>query len=294
MEKYYPELLTKDGMKIILDQMTYSICWIIRKEKNYEIGFFIYIKYKNKKIPVLMTKYNILDNYKYNILYVIINNKAKIIKLGNVKYQNKNYDISLMEIKVNEEDNIKFIEIDDNIFNNEIENEYYKKPIYIIQNNKKNISVSFGIIEGLIKTDIKYSCYINSNSKGLPIFDLNNNKIIGIHQSKLKLNKGILFNNIIKKFKSDKNEINLLINVDEYEINRKIYFMDNYDDYHNNLKELNDLNTELYINNIKCKYSKYFIPSKEGKYIIKLKFNIKIKDCSYMFSNCKNIENINI
>ena len=147
-----------------------------------------------------MTKYNILDIYEDNILNVIINNKAKIIKLSDTRYENKEYDISLIEIKVNEEDNIKFIEIDDNIFNNKIENEYYKKPIYIIQNNKKNISVSFGIIEGLIKTDIKYSSYINSNSKGLPIFDLNNNKIIGIHQSKLKLNKGILFNNIFYQY----------------------------------------------------------------------------------------------
>ena len=116
-----------------------------------------------------MTNYNILDNYKYNILNIIINNKMKTIKLGNVKYQNKNYDISLMEIKVNEEDNIQFIEIDDNIFNKEIENDYYKKPIYIIQNNKKNISVSFGIIKGLNKITIKYSGYINYGFKGLPI-----------------------------------------------------------------------------------------------------------------------------
>ena len=41
------------------------------------------------------------------------------------------------------------------------------------------------------------------------------------------------------------------------------------------LKELNESNVELYINNIKYKYDKYFIPKKKGNYI-KLKFIIKI------------------
>ena len=43
--------------------------------------------------------------------------------------------------------------------------------------------------------------------------------------------------------------------------------------FHDNLKELNELNTELYINNKKYKYKKYFIPEKEGIYSILLKFN---------------------
>jgi len=302
MEEYYSKLVTKNELKIILEQMIHSICWIIKKEKNYEIGFFINIKYKDKKIPVLMTKYKLIDRYNDKNLNVIINNMTKIIKLGDAIYQNREYDLTLVEIKLNEKNNIKFIEIDDNIFNNDLENDYYKKPIYILQENKKDISVSFGKIEGIIKNDIKYSCYINSNSKSLPIFDLENNKIIGIYQSKSKYNKGILIKNIIKDFtkifkngmERKKNEINLLINIDKCEINKEIYFMDYYDNYHNNLKELNDSNTELYINNIKYKYNKYFIPKNEGKYNIKLKFNINIKDCSYMFANCVNIEKINL
>ena len=302
MEEYYPRNVRKDKLEIILEQMNNSICKIIKKERNYEIGFFINIKYKNKKIPVLMTKYNIIGIDKDKILNVIINNKTKIIKLGDARYQNKEYDLTLVEIKLNEKDNIKFIEIDDNIFNKELENDYYKKPIYIIQDNKKDISVSFGIIEGIIKNYIKYSCYINYDTKIIPVFNIENNKIIGIHLNKSNNNKGILIKNIIKDFmkifkngiKRKKNEINLLINIDKPEINKEIYFMDNYDNYHNNLKELNDLNTELYINNIKYKYSKYFIPKNEGKYNIKLKFNINIKECSYIFANCKNIEDINL
>ena len=44
----------------------------------------------------------------------------------------------------------------------------------------------------------------------------------------------------------------------------------------------------------KVEYKKYFNPDKEGIYIIKLKFNIYIKDCSFMFCNCYNIINIDL
>ena len=61
--------------------------------------------------------------------------------------------------------------------------------------------------------------------------------------------------------------------------------------HHDFLKELNESNTELYINNKKYKYEKYFIPEKEGDYNILLKFNILMTDCSFMFYNCGNIIN---
>ena len=64
--------------------------------------------------------------------------------------------------------------------------------------------------------------------------------------------------------------------------------------HHDFLKELNESNTELYINNKKYKYEKYFIPEKEGDYHILLKFNILMTDCSFMFYECKNITNIDL
>ena len=73
---------------------------------------------------------------------------------------------------------------------------------------------------------------------------------------------------------------------------KKYIFLDNYkyvdnkgiEHFHDNLKELNELNTQLYINNNKEKYKKYFELKKEGEYIIKLKFDNNIKDCSHMFA----------
>ena len=69
--------------------------------------------------------------------------------------------------------------------------------------------------------------------------------------------------------------------------------MDNFEDIEN-LKELNDLNTELYKNNIKeKKFKKFFIPEQEGEYNIKLKYKIIIKDFSYMFAGFYKIVDIN-
>ena len=56
---------------------------------------------------------------------------------------------------------------------------------------------------------------------------------------------------------------------------------------------LNEKNTELYINEKKVKYKKYFQPDEEGEYKIKLKFNANLLDCSYMFANCENIITLN-
>lgn len=70
----------------------------------------------------------------------------------------------------------------------------------------------------------------------------------------------------------------MTINVENNDINKNIYFLDNTDGssfngvshLHDNLKELNESNTDLYINDDKFKYQKYFVPKKEGIYSIKL------------------------
>ena len=146
--------------------------------------------------------------------------------------------------------------------------------------------------------------------------NLKNNKIIGILDDKSKnYNNVILISDLIGQFiykiehistpcnESENNHtsISITINIDKNEINKEIYFLDNYYDddnwnkieQHDHLKELNVDNTELYINGNKRKYEKYFTPEKQGEYIIELRFNINLTDCSYMFSGCNNIKYIN-
>ena len=94
-----------------------------------------------------------------------------------------------------------------------------------------------------------------------------------------------------KFFSKNMNRIIIKVHIDKNDVNKNIYFLDNYyydngKKYtHDHLKELNEYNTELYINDNKMEnYEKYFIPVKEGEYKIELRFDINLTDCSYMFS----------
>ena len=50
MEKLFPKPVSKHDMEEILNQMNNSICFINKKEGNFELGFFIYFKRRNKRI----------------------------------------------------------------------------------------------------------------------------------------------------------------------------------------------------------------------------------------------------
>ena len=113
-----------------------------------------------------------------------------------------------------------------------------------------------------------------------------------------------IFNKIINN-KNINNEVKLTLEVKEEDINKNIYFLDNTNGefvindttefhQHDFLKELNDSNVELYINDIKYKYKKYFKPAKKGIYNILLKFSRPMTDCSFMFSYCKNVKIIDL
>ena len=212
---------------------------------------------------------------------------------------NKEFGLSIIEIKENKNIKINILELDDYIYKNDSEIFYIKDLIYIFDYNKQNdISVSYNIIDNINKPKLYFSFDINSNSSCSPIFNLSNNKLIGIYKSTSQYNnKGIFFKYIINEFiKSIKlkntlyNEIDILIRVNKEHINKNIYFLNNYFPLNS---EYNELKTELYMDNHKCNYEKYFTPIKEGEYNIKLKFYSNLTDCGYMFSGCKNIIKIN-
>jgi len=309
----YPLPVTIEKTEIILKQMKESICKI--KNKNGDgTGFFC--KILNKKILITnnhVINEEIIKNKK--IIKVKINDN-KIMKDLKIKdyYTSIKYDTTIIEIE--EEENINYLEIDDEIFDDNID--LYNQSIYIIQypkyGDEQKGAVSYGILNGIKdEYNLIYNCSTDHGSSGSPILQLSNQKIIGIHKegvSKYNYNRGTLLkypineylNKINEKIKKKNNEIKLLIEIGQFDINSDIYFLDNTNGYyngvgehhHDNLKELNELNTEIFINNKKYKYIKSFKPEKEGLYEIKIKFNIKIKDCSFMFFNCSNLTNIDL
>ena len=208
--------VTKKCIENILEQMNnYSIYEIIDKGEIKSKGFFCYIKYQNKTIPVLIiNNYNKYKNLN-NILTLSLNNVVKTVELGVVKYKNKEHGITILEIKEKNEKDFYFFEIDDELYENNFETCYENKTIYTIQNNnnnKKDISISYGQIYKINNSEMRYSGFIYSKTKGIPIFNLNNNKIIGLHKAKYNHNnKGILLKSMILDFIHKYNQIRKMI-----------------------------------------------------------------------------------
>lgn len=306
--------------KNILNQMENSIYLIKTKNNNFGLAFFSYINCKNNNIPVLIANNDIInEQFKYDSIQVFINNSSKTIELGDIRYVNIEFNITIIEIKQNQKNKVNFLEFDDVLYEKEPELYYLKESVYFLFfNNQGDILVSYNLIHDADKSKILYKYKINLNSRYSIFFNLTNNKIIGLNENNSSVdNKGILFNTIIKEFinkavnfgkydnnknKDMKNEIEISIKVEEKDLNKEIYFLsnkfhdleeDNYINNNDNSKETNKFHTELFINDIPIKYKKYFIPKKVAKYTIKLKFKFTLKDCSYMFSRCENIIDIN-
>ena len=301
--KAYPEPVSQACLEKILTQMKNSIYQIYRNDGKtiLGIGFFCYIKYEEKEIPVV-----IINNYEFNkedidSIKILKENEEKEIKLGNVRIKNKEFNVTVIEIEENNKIKIQYLEIDDRLYKKDYEYYFNNDSLYIIQYfDIKNILVSNGRINNIYNNNtFKYLGY--NNIKGSIIFNSLNNKIIGLHNiNKLNNNNiGLFFKIIIESFKIrykylsyEKNEINMVIKIEKEDINKKIYFLNNND---NSFKEINESNAELYINDKKENiFKKYFIPKNEGEYQIKLKINKIINNFRYMFAECNKIINLNL
>ena len=135
----YPNWITYECTKKIIEQMEKNICKITIGE-NRGTGFFCKIPFpdKNNMLSVFITNNHVINK---DILYkddskieidIMEENNTKIINLNNrKKYTNEEYDITIIEIK--DEDNINnYLELDDIIINNildEIDLNYYQNII---------------------------------------------------------------------------------------------------------------------------------------------------------------------
>ena len=109
----YLKPISKQSTQRILEQMNNNSFGIIKDTQ--QICFFTQIKYKKINMPVMITNYKIIkyiENKDYINIY--INNELNKIEIGKGKYFNKDYDLAVIEIKNNNK--IKFLELDENIY----------------------------------------------------------------------------------------------------------------------------------------------------------------------------------
>ena len=207
--------LNFNQLKIIEKQKENSVCKIINGNKLFGTGFLALIPYPDRlnPLPVLITCNHVVSGNEKEIKLIFNDSLERTLKLNNTRkiYTNNLKDITIIEIK--KEDNYNsnnFLEIDYDIFDNKNLNNKFKS-IYIIHFPfGKESSLSIGIIEKIKDDIIKHKCATEKGSSGSPIINLNNFKIIGIHQGTdevLFLNEGMFLTNAINDF----NKINLEI-----------------------------------------------------------------------------------
>ena len=247
------------GMKKILFQMENCICKIYLKNGKIGTGFFCKIPFNNNLLTVLFTNNHILNenDIKVNsIIKLSINNEVKKIEIDNLrkKYTNpdENIDVTIIEIRPNEDGIYNYLEIDENeIYKNKenIELEYRMESIFILHYPRGELNVSYGLVNDIIDNKkIYHYCRTEEGSSGSPILSLKSFKVIGIHYGCSKINRincGTFIKYIIDlfiKYNNIRNDINIIYKTDEENIENI---------FGNKFVENNKNNIELIINGIK-------------------------------------------
>ena len=246
----------------MIEQAEKCVCKIKCKDGSSGTGFFCLIPFPDKTIRLrtLMTNNHVLQKKDIEIgekiEFSISDDKIKfniIIDKSRKVFTDETYDITIIEIK--KEDRIKddsFLEIDDEIFKENIIYNFKEKPIYLLHYPKgQNVEKSEGSLKYISEDyyNILHSCSTSPGSSGSPILSLNNNRLIGIHKRRkrnVEYNGGTLLKLPIEKFNEEFNDKKKNLNKSDIE---------NHDDKipqikeDNNKKIISNFNENININN---------------------------------------------
>ena len=141
LEKY-PQSISVENLKIIIEQSEKSICKIICDKGGFGTGFFCLIPFPDKcnLLKVLITNNHVINKdffYSQKIIKFTVNNDKFHfqIKIDNSRkfYTNEIYDITFIELKDSDGIDIySFLELDDKVFVGEPSKLYKEKSIYLI------------------------------------------------------------------------------------------------------------------------------------------------------------------
>ena len=339
--------ISKEQRKLIYDKVIKSICKIMIDNAQKGFGFFCHIQNRKRArqnedlIYMLITNESTLSleyiKSKPNINLLLNEDKLnKQIALNDsrVYYTNESMNLTFIEINpdLDEIDKNYFFGLDDNIYEKDLNSIYKNKNIYIIE--RPHFQSDYIYISSIDEIDDKFLVFkAQTGFKCFctPIFNLDNNKIIGINFDDNNsydhvINKSLCFKSIINDF-HNRNEIIISTKLTYQSKKRKnvAYLIseefNNANNKNSQIQKIDESNIEIYINNQKVEYSKYFKPEYDKLYIIKIKFNTnilvncykmfyqckfitkidlssfhseKVTNMSYMFSDCLNLTNINL
>ena len=217
--------ITADKLKTILEQIGKCICDIKCEIGGHGTGFFCRIPYPDFFClkPALITNYHVLnkdDIAEDKIIKFTLNNESihKELKITNKRktYTDEELDVTIIELNP-KEDGIEpdsFLEIDPAINCENPNDEFGNKDVYIIGNVRQYTNGKIKNIdeEGI---NIQHLCPTYEGMSGSPIINLNNYKIIGIHNGadkKRAWNLGTFLKEPFKLFYNLKNTNSEIIN----------------------------------------------------------------------------------
>ena len=266
-----PKPLTENQYKKIFQQQIKSLCQIITKEGK-STGFLC-----NIPNPVLITSSHAIseDHLKpgetIKICFKDMNNdknyKTIIIDEDRIicmieKINDEEINTTIIELNPDNDDlnDQEFIEIDDDLMNDEIKKEYYLKDFYVLKYKGEEAKTENGIINEIIKGknsyDLSYIIDFDNGDSGNPII-LYNHKVIGIHRcSDNKLKKGTLLQYPIKEYRK-KLEQKKLTKKNE----KKILF-------HDNINQNNITGNQNMMNNNNIMFNNNFNPMMNYNYMM--------------------------
>ena len=212
-----PDAISFEGLAVINEQKENNVFKIVKENNLTGTGFLCIIPFPDRlhPLPVLFTCNHVLndDDIKPGKeIKLIFNDKIeKILKIDNSRmvYTSKEDEFDTTIIEIKDEDNFdinNMLEIDNNIYKDDL-NQYYKnKTIYIIHYpNGLNSSYSHNIIKNIdtSNTKILHLCESSDGSSGAPILNLQNFNVMGIHVGKnknFKSNIGMVLKPVLDKF----------------------------------------------------------------------------------------------
>ena len=250
-QQVYPQPVSREQSEIILRQMARGICKV---NSNNEIasGFFCYVPFDAVNMKVLITNHHVIsEKYCKENKYIEIflndgeNHFSIPIHDGRKKYFNEKYDITIIQIRTDDNINAKFLELDESVIYEKTENYFKNLTIYNISYpNSNKAMVSYGLLEEVDGSVLKCLCSSERSCSGSPILNLSSHRIIGLNIGSIT-NEDNLENKCCFLKKPIKNFINTINKSEDFKFLYQSLFINIYQ---NQQKQLNQPNQQNQLN----------------------------------------------